>query len=62
MIAGEKEQLVFENRAAQGAAEVIYLEGRPANPLLVVPPGICIQGLISYEVGGLAMELVGPGL
>ena len=59
MIAGGEEQLVLENWARQGAAEVIHLEGRPANPLLVISPGICVQGFVPDQVGGLAMELVG---
>ena len=59
MIAGGEEELVLENWTCQGAAEIIHFEGRPANPLLVVSPGICVQGFIPYQVGGLAMELVG---
>ncbi len=62
LIVTKEERLVLEDRAAQGAAELILFEVRLGPARAVVEEVVGIERVVPHELEGAAAQLVGPRL
>src|SRR5215472_4079785 len=61
LIVDKEEGLVFANRYAEGAAEIVTLQGGDTLAVGVVEPGVGVHHGVSEELVSAAVELVGAG-
>ncbi len=61
LVIDEEEELVFLDRAAEGAAELVPAQQWPAKTAEIVRPFVCVQLVVSKEFKQVAMELVRAG-